>query len=195
MGRTHESVEQWEFAEGTNVWEAVRAADAYMRLRVGLGKSCHAAVFDGRGHIFEDDLNKAYAGWQEQSSPLKSVVVSYGDTTDNLRAQLHAMNLDDEPDDSVCRPRLKVTVNGADAAAVRGIALEAIEHAQKRLITPSIQVPEIVTPEQPRHAAINNVPGYLSWLRTIINHPWVLVVVGTTIATVVGGLIVARILQ
>lgn len=80
MGRTHESVEQWEFPEGTNVWEAVRAADAYVRLRVGLDKSYQAGVFDGRGHIFEDDLHKAYAGWQEQSSPLKSVVVSYGDT-------------------------------------------------------------------------------------------------------------------
>lgn len=194
MGRTHESVERWEFPEGTNVWEATSAADAYVRLRVGLDKRCHAGVFDGRGNIFEDDLQKAYTGWQEQSSPLKSVVVSYGDTTDDLYAQLHAMDLD-EPDDSVWRPRLKVTVNGADAAEVRGIALEAIEHAQKGLTMPSIEGPEIVTPEQPRRTSTSKVPEHASRVRTIINNPWVLLIVGTTTATVIAGLILAWISQ
>lgn len=195
MGRTHESVEQWEFPEGTNVWEAVRAADAYVRLRVGLDKSYQAGVFDGRGRIFEDDLNKAYAGWQEQSSPLKGVVVSYGDTTENLHARVHAMNLDAESDDSVWRPRLEVTVNGADAAAVRGIALEAIEHAQRGLITPSIEVSEIVRPERPPSAAISKAPEHVSRVRTIVHHPWVLGIAGMIIAAVIAGLILAWILQ
>lgn len=198
MGRTHESVEQWKFSEGTNVWEAVRAADAYLRLRVGLDKSCQAGVFDDRGRIFEDDLYKAYAGWQEQSSPLKSVVVSYGATTNNLHARLHAMNLDAESDDRVWSPRLEVTVNGADAAAVRGIALEAIEHAQRGLITPSIEISEIseiVRPERPRPAATSKAPEHASLVSKIINHPWVLLIVGTIIASVIAGLILAWILR
>src|SRR5664279_1081838 len=78
MARTHQRIERWDLPADGDQWEAIRAADAYLRRRLGVGKKCHAGVFDARGQIYENDLHMAYEEWQQESSPLRGVVVSYG---------------------------------------------------------------------------------------------------------------------
>jgi hypothetical protein len=99
--------------------------------------------YDQRGSINEDSLHQCYVEWQQESRSLKSVVVFYGDTTDNLSAQLHAKDLDNEPVSGPWKPTLEVTVRGSDPAEVRGIAQEAAEKAEQGIVVPLVEVPEV----------------------------------------------------
>lgn len=194
MTRTHERIEKWDIPADKDHWDVIRAADAYLRVRLGLGKKCHAGVFDARGSISEDTLHKSFKRWQEESKPLKGVVVSYGNTTDALHAQLHGKDLDREPENEWWHPVLEVTVRGEDPAEVRGIAEEAIEKAQQGIVMSRIEVPEVHLAKQPRQALLPDVSEHMaqpaSRFRTVVNHQWVVGIGVTVIGTVIGTLLI-----
>lgn len=196
MARSHENTETWKIPSDKDQWESIRAADAYLRIRVGLKRRTNAMVFDERGNISEDTLHKCYEEWREESSPLKSVVCFYGDSTDPLSAQLHAKDLDHDPDveSAWLIPTIDVRVRGEDAAEVRGIALEAIEKAQQGIVVPPIPVPDIdlaagghhVRPAQPDVSPhLASPPSRLS---VITSHQWFVgIVTGLIVAAIVAG--------
>lgn len=198
MARTHQRIERWDLPADRDQWEAIRAADDYLRRRLGVGKRCHAGVFDARGQIFENDLHLAYEEWQQESSPLKSVVVSYGDSTEDLYAQLHAKDLDRPAENDWWTPKLEVTVNGTDAAEVRGIAQEAIEKAEQGIVMPRIEVTDLQsgTPQprgvQPMANPFEQLGGGSPTLASrIFNHPWA-VGIGTGLVVALVVALVAR---
>lgn len=179
MARTHEHIEKWVIPADKDQWEVVRAADAYLRVRIGLKTNCHAAVYDQRGSISEDGLDKCHVEWQRESSPLKSVVIFYGDTTDSLSAQLHAKDLDNGLASGLWKPNLEVTVRGDDAAEVRGIAQEAVEKAKGGFDAPRMRLPQL---EQAAHAHVERptlvglsekIAAPTSGFTKVMNHPWV----------------------
>jgi len=190
--RTHERIETWDLPVANDRWESIRAADAYLRLRIGLSERYQAAVFDERGHIFEVDLHKAYTEWQKEPSTLKSVLLSYADTTRPLSAQLHAKDLDHASGD-IFKPLLEVRVKGADAAEVRGVAQEAIEKAKQGLVVPRIDVPQATLAGTPRQAVMPDLTADVarspSRVSTVMNHQWVIglgvTVIGSVIATLI----------
>lgn len=156
--------ESWEIPDGTDQWAAIRAADAYLRVRLGLGKRCHAGVFDERGHIFEPTLTAAHREWEKERAPLKSVVISYGNTTEDLYANLEAENLLESPDAILLRPRIRIAVNGIDAAEVRGIGLEAMDKAKRGILIPTVEIPEIDTLTPPHVAPAAPLPNLSEYL-------------------------------
>ena len=192
MARTHERIEKWDIPADKDQWEVVRAADAYLRVRIGLNTNCHAAVYDQRGSINEDSLHKCYVEWRQESSPLKSVVIFYGDSTDSLSAQLHAKDLDNELASGLWKPTLEVTVRGNDAAEVRGIAQEAAEKAKAGLLAPRIEVPQVELAahahvERPTLAGISeDIGAPSSGFTKVMNHPWVY----STGAALIAGLVI-----
>ena len=165
MARTHEQDELWEIPAGTDQWEAIRAADAYLRVRIGLSKWGKAAVFDDRGHIFESTLAEAYREWEKERNPLKGVIISYGDRTEGLYAELQAQDLQHEPGAIVLRPYLRITVNGNDAAEVRGIGLEAMDKAKRGIVMPVVEIPsveDLITTPVVRAEPLPDVSEYLA---------------------------------
>lgn len=191
MARTHECIEKWAIPDDKDLWEVVCAVDAYLRGRIGLDTHCHAAVFDQRGSIFEDSLHKCHVEWQRESSPLKSVVVSYGHMTDGLSAQILARGLNNGPATGLESPTLEVTVRGHDAAEVRGIAQEAVETAQRGFDVPHIELPQLELAarahvEGPRLASPSeNTATPSSRFTKVMNHPWVY----STGAALIAGLV------
>ena len=140
----------------------------------------------------------AYEEWQQESSPLKSVVVSYGDSTEDLYAQLHAKDLDRPAENDWWTPKLEVTVNGTDAAEVRGIAQEAIEKAEQGIVMPRIEVTDLQsgTPQprgvQPMANPFEKLGGGSPTLASrIFNHPWA-VGIGTGLVVALVVALVAR---
>jgi len=192
MARTHERIERWEIPADKDQWEAVRAADAYLRVRIGVNKNCGATVYDQRGSISEDSLHKCYVEWQQESTPLKSVVIFYESTTDDLSAQLHAKDLDKRPDSGLWKPTLEVTVRGSDSAEVRGIAQEAAEKAEQGIVLPRIEVPEVELAahghvERPTLPDLSeHIAAPTSGLGKFMNHPWVY----STGAAIIAGLVI-----
>lgn len=201
MARTHEQVENWDFPAGTDYWNSIRAADAYLRVRLGLGQRCHVAVFDSRGYISEDTLSKAYREWENERNPLLSVLISYRDsTTEHLYAALHAQNLNNESDASFSRPLLSITVYGADAAEVRGVGLEAMDKAKRGVVVPIVDVPDIAPPTVVRPEPLPDLTERLTSERAasvhsaqpgrihqVLNNSWV---IGIGV-TVIAGLVLA----
>lgn len=196
MARTHERIETWDIPADRDQWESIRAADAYLRLQIGLREKCHAAVFDERGQIFEDDLFKAYTEWQKDPSMLKSVVISYADTTKPLSAQLHAKDLQQPPEADLFKPTLEVTVRGTDPAEVHGTAQEAVHKAKQGLAVPKIEVPKIEMrkvdlPESVERPPASDIPfadlaPQPSRASQVINHPWMI----ATGSALIAGLII-----
>lgn len=190
MARTHERVERWDIPPETDHWDSIRAADAYLRLRIGLDEEYTAAVYDERGQIFEDDLFKAYKEWQKDPSTLKSVVILYGHTARPLSAQLVAKDLQHPAVGGTWKPSLDVTVKGTDVAEVHGIAQEAVRKAKRGLEMPKIEVPEVALPMAPTRAEIPDVSEHValtpSRLNVVVNHPYAV--------QIIGGLIVGLIL-
>lgn len=201
MARTFEQIESWDFPADTDHWNAIRAADAYMRVRLGLGRRCHAGVFDTRGQIFEKTLTDAYREWEKEQNPLTSVVISYGDSTEDLYAQLHAQDLQEESDAMIMRPRLRITVNGIDAAEVRGIGMEAMDKAKRGIVMPVVEIPDVdslVPTQVVRADPLPDVGEYLAsestpsrWDRVVhvLRDPWVVTIVGGVIVVLIAALL------
>jgi hypothetical protein len=188
MARRHERIERWELPDDNDRWQSIRAADAYLRVRVGLNAKYRAAVFDKRGHIFENDLIKAYKEWQKDPSTLKSVLLQYGDSGDPLDVQLHAKDLDRSADESFLKPTIEVTVKGADAAEVHGLAQESIHKAKQAPVVPKVEVPQANLATPPAHAAVmphltDHIARQPSRLSAAMNHPYAVQIVGGLIAT------------
>jgi hypothetical protein len=86
-------------------------------------------------------------------------------------------------------PKFSVRAKGPDGADVRGVAQEVMAKAQRRIVTPLVEVPEVQLASTPRRAELPDVSQHLAkpqprWAQ-VLNHQWTVAVAGAVVSGVI----------